>query len=73
MNLNRRTEPTIREKLEFAPQAPCDIALKLSCGREAWHEYPETLVPDIQLYRIGEGSFAGDSGKIKQARFLPAA
>lgn len=41
--------------------------------REAWHEYPETLVPDIQLYRIGEGPFAGDAGKIKQARFLPAA
>jgi phenylacetate-coenzyme A ligase PaaK-like adenylate-forming protein len=41
--------------------------------REAWREYPDTLVPDIQLYRIGEGPFAGDSGRIKQARFLPAA
>jgi hypothetical protein len=41
--------------------------------REAWREYPETLVPDIQLYRLGEGPFAADAGKIKQARLLPAA
>ena len=38
--------------------------------REAWREYPETLVPDIQLYKIGEGPFSGDKGKIKQTRFL---
>jgi phenylacetate-CoA ligase len=38
--------------------------------REAWHEYPDTLVPDIRLYRLGEGPFAGDQGKIKQARLL---
>jgi phenylacetate-CoA ligase len=41
--------------------------------REAWHEYPETLVPEIQLHRLGEGPFAADAGKIKQARMLPAA
>ncbi len=41
--------------------------------REAWHEYPETLLPEIQLYRLGEGPFAADAGKIKQARLLPAA
>jgi phenylacetate-CoA ligase len=40
--------------------------------REAWHEYPETLVPEIELHRLGEGPFAGDSGKIKQVRFLAA-
>lgn len=40
--------------------------------REAWHEYPETLVPEIVLYRLGEGPFAADSGKIKQVRFLAA-
>jgi phenylacetate-CoA ligase len=40
--------------------------------REAWHEYPDTLIPDIQLHRLGEGPFAGDHGKIKQARFLAA-
>jgi phenylacetate-CoA ligase len=41
--------------------------------REAWREYPDTLVPEIQLYRVGEGPFAGDKGKIKQTRFLKAA
>jgi phenylacetate-CoA ligase len=40
--------------------------------REAWHEYPETLVPEIELYRLGEGPFAADGGKIKQVRFLAA-
>ncbi len=40
--------------------------------REAWREYPETLVPDIQLYALGKGPFAGDAGKIKQSRFLAA-
>jgi phenylacetate-CoA ligase len=38
--------------------------------REAWKEYPETLVPEIQLYRIGQGPFAGDRAKIKQTRLL---
>jgi phenylacetate-coenzyme A ligase PaaK-like adenylate-forming protein len=41
--------------------------------REAWREYPETLVPEIRLYRLGEGPFAADAGRIKQARLLPAA
>jgi len=41
--------------------------------REAWREYPETLVPEVLLYRLGQGPFAGDAGRIKQARFLPAA
>jgi phenylacetate-CoA ligase len=38
--------------------------------REAWHEYPETLVPEIHLFREGEGPFKSDQGKIKQARLI---
>ena len=38
--------------------------------KEAWREYPETLVPIIRLYEIGQGPFASDSGKIKQVRML---
>jgi phenylacetate-CoA ligase len=38
--------------------------------REALHEYAQTLEPEIRLYRIGEGPFAGDSGRIKQVRLL---
>jgi phenylacetate-CoA ligase len=38
--------------------------------REAWHEYPETLVPEIHLFKEGEGPFKSDHGKIKQARLI---
>jgi phenylacetate-CoA ligase len=38
--------------------------------RQAWTEYPETMVPDIRLYRCGEGPFVQDQSKIKQVRFL---
>jgi phenylacetate-CoA ligase len=38
--------------------------------REALHEYAQTLQPEIKLYRIGEGPFAANSGRIKQARLL---
>ena len=50
-----------------------DLPLFNADFREAWHEYPETLLPDIQLYRLGEGPFAADAGKIKQSRILSAA
>jgi phenylacetate-CoA ligase len=40
--------------------------------REAWHEYPETVVPEISLYALGEGPFATDQGRIKQTRLLAA-
>jgi phenylacetate-CoA ligase len=38
--------------------------------REALHEYAQTLEPEIRLYRIGAGPFAGDSSRIKQVRIL---
>ena len=38
--------------------------------REAWKEYPEAMVPDVQLFRLGQGPFAEDAGKIKQARLI---
>jgi phenylacetate-CoA ligase len=38
--------------------------------REAWKEYPETLVPEIRLYGIGRGPFANDRNRIKQSRLL---
>jgi phenylacetate-CoA ligase len=45
------------------------IAINLDF-REAWREYPDTLVPDIQLHVPGDGPFARDEGKIKQTRLL---
>jgi phenylacetate-CoA ligase len=38
--------------------------------REAWKEYPETLVPEIKLYGIGQGPFAHDKDRIKQSRLF---
>jgi len=38
--------------------------------REAWHEYPETMIPEIHLCRPGEGPFQQDAERIKQVRFL---
>ncbi len=36
--------------------------------REAWHEHLQALIPEICLYRPGEGPFKSDSGRIKQTR-----
>jgi phenylacetate-CoA ligase len=38
--------------------------------REAWREYPETMVPKIQLYGLGQGPFKKQDLRIKQIRFL---
>jgi phenylacetate-CoA ligase len=38
--------------------------------REALHEYAQTLMPEIRLYRVGEGPFAADAGRIKQVRLM---
>ena len=38
--------------------------------REAWREYPDALIPEIKLYRIGEGPFKQDAGRIKQRRTI---
>jgi hypothetical protein len=51
--------------------SPSPAFLELNADfREAWHEYPETMVPQVNLYRAGEGPFAGDAGRIKQTRML---
>ncbi len=38
--------------------------------RTAWQEFQQVMVPEIHLYRFGEGPFANDPHKIKQVRFL---
>lgn len=63
-------EPDVALERRFAESiVPRLIALNADF-REAWREYSDTLVPEIQLFRIGEGPFAVDKGKIKQTRFL---
>lgn len=36
----------------------------------AWHEFPETVIPEVKLYRLGQGPFKEHPGQIKQARLL---
>ncbi len=38
--------------------------------REAWHEYPETMIPEIHLHSPGGGPFGGDAKRIKQIRHI---
>jgi phenylacetate-CoA ligase len=38
--------------------------------REAWKEYPETVLPVVELHRRGAGPFATDSARIKQVRLV---
>lgn len=45
--------------------------LKLNADfRAAWHEFPETVIPEVKLYRLGQGPFKEHPGQIKQARLL---
>jgi phenylacetate-CoA ligase len=64
------TEPTEELETSFRETMLRRLVALNADFREAWREYPETLIPEIQLYRIGEGPFAGDKEKIKQTRFL---
>jgi phenylacetate-CoA ligase len=38
--------------------------------REAWKEYPEIVLPVVELHSRGAGPFAQDSGRIKQVRLV---
>ena len=38
--------------------------------REAWHEYADTLEPEIYLFSISDGPFKNDLNKIKQTRLI---
>ncbi len=63
-------EPDEQLKQRFSESILLHL-LKLNADfREAWHEYPETLVPEIELYSVGQGPFKENSGRIKQVRVL---
>jgi phenylacetate-CoA ligase len=69
-NLEIESDPGEELQQQFQ-QRLLDHLIRLNADfREAWKEYPETLVPEIRLYRSGEGPFALDQGKIKQTRLL---
>ncbi len=41
--------------------------------REAIKEFPDAARPIVKLYKMGEGPFGLDSGKIKQTRIITLA
>jgi phenylacetate-CoA ligase len=63
-------EPTEELKRKFASSILQKLIQLNADFREAWHEYPETLKPEICLFPIGEGPFKADQSKIKQTRIV---
>ena len=64
------SEPTEELKKQFGTAMVRRLAELNADFREALHEYAQTLQPEIRLHRLGEGPFAGNSGRIKQVRLL---
>src|SRR6266550_4012824 len=56
MNLDQRTQPTIRERLEFALQAPCDWVLRASCA---------TYVTFLAIFRLLPPSYLSWASRVK--------
>jgi len=59
MNLEQRTQPTFRERLEFALQTPCDWILKASCVK-----YETFLV----MFRALPPSYLSWASRVKARR-----
>jgi phenylacetate-CoA ligase len=69
-NFEIETEPNSELENKFR-KSMLEGLIRLNADyREAWKEYPHAMIPEIRLYRMGEGPFAQDEGRIKQVRFL---
>ncbi len=64
--------PTEELKQRFAESILEKLIVMNADFREAWHEYPDTLKPEIYLFSFGEGPFKTDQSKIKQTRVVKA-
>ncbi len=64
------TEPTAALAERFARLITTQLEQLNADFREARREYPETLEPEIKLFRPGDGPFQADAGRIKQTRLL---
>ncbi len=64
--------PTDELKKQFATSILEKLIDLNADFRAAWHEYPETLKPEIFLFATGDGPFKNDPGKIKQTRIIKA-
>ena len=63
-------EPSESLRARFAERMLARLVALNADFREAFHEYPDTVTPEVRLHAVGEGPFAGDSNKIKQTRML---
>lgn len=63
-------EPTEELQRRFSDSMLAGLRDLNADFREALKEYAETMVPDVRLFRPGQGPFAADAGKIKQARLI---
>jgi len=64
------SEPTDELQRHFSQSMLARLRDLNADFREACKEFPEAMVPEVQLFRLGQGPFAEDSGKIKQARLI---
>jgi phenylacetate-CoA ligase len=64
--------PSEELKKRFAESILEKLIILNADFREAWHEYADTLKPEIYLFPLGEGPFKTDQGKIKQTRVIKA-
>jgi phenylacetate-CoA ligase len=69
-NFEIETKPNLELENKFRKSMLKEMIHLNADFREAFNEYPETMIPDIRLYKLGEGPFAHDWEKIKQVRFL---
>jgi phenylacetate-CoA ligase len=63
-------EPTDTLRQQFAASILKRLLALNADFRAAWQEFPETLLPRIDLHRLGEGPFTVVAGQIKQVRLL---
>ena len=61
-------EPDEALKQRFATSILARLLALNADFRAAWTECPDTLVPQVELYRLGEGPFQARQGQIKQIR-----
>src|SRR6202165_110177 len=59
MNLDQRTRPNLKERLEFALQAPCDWILKASCVKYASF---------LAMFRLLPPSYLAWASRVKARR-----
>ena len=55
-------------QMEFDRRIPERLEALNTDYREAVQEYPDAARPVIELFRLGDGPFAGDASRIKQVR-----